>query len=223
MPFFDRERPRNDEDEELDDEFGGLPASGRWLGGVVPVEEFVGRNDSGAVAIRRIVAYPEGFELEVVAWLRARRRGRGRRFGPQIDLTPFAFGRNDDELSDDLVRFGIEFPDGAKVTNLDDTWRVSPDATEPMHGLESRAGSGSELEQSQEFYVWPLPGAGTVRFVCEWPGVGLGESSLELDGALFEDAASRARPVWADDPGVSHLTRHSTARFMAQRHGIDDA
>src|SRR5207249_4346339 len=73
-------------------------------------------------------------------------------------------------LPDDFLRFGIEFPDGARVTNIGGpSLGMSPDATEPLHGLESHSGGGSDVRYEQEFSAWPIPDEGALAFVCEWP------------------------------------------------------
>jgi hypothetical protein len=183
-----------------------------WTGGVVSFEAVIGRSDNAAIAVRRIVAFQDGFELELVAWVRRpspqRRPGR---FPNEILLAvhgPFGLHDNDGNLIDALVRFGVQFPDGAKVTNLVDNWAPSPDATEPMHGLESQSGSGSDGQATQEFWVWPLPDDGDIALVCEWPAHGIPESSVMLDGDVLRDAAARSRPVWTDEPTASHFSRH---------------
>ena len=69
MPFFERpEPPPEDEDIEDDDDFDVLDETNRYLGGVVPLELLLARSDSAAVAIRGVVAYPDGFELSVVTF-----------------------------------------------------------------------------------------------------------------------------------------------------------
>ena len=77
-----------------------------------------------------------------------------------------------------------------------------------MHGLESRGGSGSDDEATQDFWVWPLPEAGDITLVCEWPAYGIPESSAKLEGQFLRDAASRSRPVWTDEPTSTHLSHH---------------
>jgi hypothetical protein len=85
-------------------------------------------------------------------------------------------------LPDEFFRFGIEFPDGARVSNLDRApWELSPDATEPQHGMSSSSGGGSDSEYSQEWWAWPVPDAGVIAFVCEWPAYGISETRGEVD------------------------------------------
>lgn len=50
---------------------------GRWLGGVVAVEEIIGASEQAAIGVRRIVAYRDGFQLDVVARIRSPSGGAG--------------------------------------------------------------------------------------------------------------------------------------------------
>jgi len=38
-----------------------------------------------------------------------------------------------------------------------------------------------------------------MRFVCEWPAVGIAESEVLLDAQVILDAASKAVAIWEDD------------------------
>ena len=53
---------------------------GRWLGGVVAVEEIIGASEQAAIGVRRIVAYRDGFQLDAVARIRRPERRCRRRF-----------------------------------------------------------------------------------------------------------------------------------------------
>ncbi len=168
------------------------------------VEEIIGRSDDAAVAVRRITAFDDGFQLDLVAWLRRQARGRRRRrFHREILLSahgPFDVRDDDGGVVAELVRFGVQFPDGAEATNLGGAWMPSHDATEPMHGLESRGGSSSDSETEQTFWIWPIPKEGGVDLVCEWPAHNIVESRLTIDGDSLRAAASRSVPVWSDEP-----------------------
>lgn len=90
--------------------------------------------------------------------------------------------------------------DGGKATNIGSE-RNWPDATDPAHGMQTHSGSSSSGEAEQRFSVWPVPAAGDIVFVCEWPAHGIAESRLTLDGDQLRAAAARARPVWPDEGG----------------------
>lgn len=232
MGFFDLPPPEEDENDGLDelDDY----SEGRWLAGVVPVEEFIGRSDQAAVAARKIVALPDGFEVEIAAWLRQPPR-RQARFGPfhrEIILAahgPYQMRNESGAIIDEFVRFGVQFPDGGRATNLDrgPGW---PDATEPMHGMETRGGSSSRGEAEQQFWIWPVPLAGDITLVCEWPAYGIEESRLTIDGDELRAAAARARPVWPGEPaapqasgGRGHASSFRRSRMAARRAAVTAA
>jgi hypothetical protein len=49
-----------------------------------------------------------------------------------------------------------------------------------------------------DLWVWPLPPAGPLAFVCEWPARQVGESRVELDARSVRQAAERAVTLWPD-------------------------
>jgi len=196
MGFFDVPAP---EPEDRDERSEVSPDGGRWLLGTLVIDEFVGWSDQAAVAVRDICMLPDSFDVEVTAWLR--RPARGRRPAPHVNLGGGRWEcRNDDgSLRDEFVRFGVQFPDGARVTNVDLRHRW-PDATEPAHGLTSSGGSTSPFHAHRRFTVWPVPAAGDIVFVCAWPAYGIAESRLTIGGDDLRSAAARSRPVWPDEP-----------------------
>jgi len=177
------------------------------LAGVVPVELVLGRSESTAVLLTGVRAFPVGLGMK----LGVRVRGRiGRRDlhaqvfdGPYTDATDAAWqaGR---------LKWGFELADGRRVTNVDvnplmeqpnqdhhrphdaDDW-----AWEPDHPVLSGGGGGGSLRSSnRDYWLWPLPPAGRLRVVCQWPARGIELSVHDLDAAPFLQAAERAEPVW---------------------------
>src|ERR1700722_6789236 len=199
MGFFEIPPRRDDEQEPPEEE--ELPEP-RWLGGALALEELIAVSEQAAIGVRGIVAYRDGFRLELLAWLRQPPPRRLRWMpGGHIMLDGhhhFGLWQEDGTVSPSFVRFGIQFADGGRVTNVDDAldW---PDATEPMHGLESRGGSSSDTQADQEDWVWPVPEAGDLDLVCEWPAYGTRESRLTVNGDDLRAAAARARLIWPDD------------------------
>lgn len=47
-----------------------------------------------------------------------------------------------------------------------------------------------------DYWIWPLPEAGTIRVSCEWPLVGIPLSTVEVDGAAIVEAAAHTVPLW---------------------------
>jgi hypothetical protein len=192
-----------------------------FLGGVVPLELLIARSATAAVAVRSIVAYPDGFEFVLSAWMRrpVRQRRRGRMYRPLL-IDPMDLD-GDGEIPDEFLRFGFEFPDGARVTNVDaGPWEMSPDATEPMHGMESHSGGGSDSHYEQTFWAWPIPSLGKLTIVCEWPAHNIVETRVEVESSLIGDAAARAVPVW---PDMTDRATHQTRWQMFRAVRRDDA
>jgi hypothetical protein len=83
------------------------------LGGVVALGLVVARSDNAAVTIDSAMIYPTGLEFTVdIRW----RGGYGRVF--QRGVQWYSEPNRGGELPDELVRFGIQFPDGSKATTL---------------------------------------------------------------------------------------------------------
>jgi hypothetical protein len=183
------------------------------LGAVVPLELLLARSDKAAVVIGSATAYPSGVEFTVDV-----------RHLPEEEADPRAAWRGPPwhypysqggELPDELLRLGIEFADGAKVTTLQpglpspDVWRADEPLTGPV--LIAHGGSGGTGRWTQIFWLWPLPPDAPLSFVCEWPAVGIGLSRADVDGALLREAASRSQRLWDEDAGSDAQRAWTTA------------
>jgi len=116
-----------------------------------------------------------------------------------LDAEPFA---------DALLRFGVEFADGRKVTNLDMYPFVPEDLSADQPVLVEGGGVGSEGGRlgrgafwDLELVVQPLPPPGPLTFVCAWPARGIPEVRAEIDAGLILGAAAAARPYFASRVG----------------------
>lgn len=171
-----------------------------WLGappgtlpGVVPIERVVARGDDVAVCVRRIAAFPEGFEFDLVTMADR----------DDVDLDPFFLharaGRAPGGgLPDTMLRFGFEFPDGSRVTNLTGEHFASRSA--PTHPVMTQGGGGGGGgDWTFTHFVWPLPGEGTLTIVTEWPAYGIPLTRDEIDTGPIVEAASRAQVVFSQD------------------------
>ncbi len=223
MGFFDLPdlEPGDDElDAEEEDDHGyegRRPAA--WMPGVVPVELVVARSDEAAVVLSRISAFPDGFEFTVNSYLR-RSVKRNRRGHPHHPMMWHGMVDPGKPVPDEILRFGVAWPDGGRATNLGGWGRNERDATEPAHGLETHSGGGSDREYSQQYWAWPLPTSGPLRFVVAWPAFGIEETTASVDGEILVEAASRAQPVWPEDVGkTSHVSRAAVVRTMRAHDG----
>jgi hypothetical protein len=172
-----------------------------WLGpphnvlpGIAPVELIITRTKETVVAIPGIQAYPAGFNLTLSLRLRTL-SAREQQVPYQLGFAAF----EGDALPDEFLRFGVQFADGRKTTNLD---RLPDDLEGQAPGrpvLHQHSAGGGDWAWDMEYWVWPLPPAGPLVFVCAWPSRGIAESRAEVDAGVILDAAGRAVTLWPDD------------------------
>lgn len=162
---------------------------------VLPVERVLAQTADVAVTIAALHVYPAGLELELVTFARPDAdEATGDGFDPML----FHHHRPRGELSDDVLRIGVQFADGRKATNLTPGWSPSP----PEDGglvLRPGGGGGGGDRYSQSFWLWPLPAEGPVTIVCEWPARGIPVTRSDIDGDAVRAAAGRAQVVFPDD------------------------
>lgn len=167
------------------------------LGVSVPLRRVLFRNDELAVALLGVVAYSNGIELQVVI----RRRQQAEDPDPML----FHMRRRHNqtgELAPEVLRFGIEYPDGRKATNLGNPFPFGNDEpTEPV--LMERGGGGGGRSWNFGYWLWPLPPPGPLRVVIEWPVENVPLTDVELDGAMLAAAAADVDVLWPDDDGPS--------------------
>ncbi|MEV4197904.1 hypothetical protein [Micromonospora globbae] len=164
------------------------------LPGSVPQEFLLAHTPEAAVAVSSLLAFPTGFQCTLVAVLRRERFGRA--FDPTLQRELWRL--RDEPLPEEFLRFGVQFPDGRVATNL--ARGPFPQVTLPAGPvLLPDSGSGSDRRYDMSFWVWPLPPAGQVTFVCQWPIFGIPESRATVDAQLILDAAGRAIDLWPHD------------------------
>ncbi len=168
------------------------------LPAVVPAELVLARTDETVVAVTGLRAYPTGILFTLSVRLRNISDRERVRFA-----SLFGYGVPEGEpLPDELLRFGVQFADGAKATNLD---RRSPGGDGEPEGPvlleQGGSGYGTHAWEADE-WVWPLPPPGPLAFVCEWPARAIPESRVEIDAGLVLEAAGRAVPIWPDQDAL---------------------
>ena len=163
------------------------------LPGIVPIDTLhFDRSEQAAVAIIGIAAYARGFEFFLA------RRIRPGTPGLDEDPTPEMRRRSRGELEDFPI--SVQFSDGR--TAISGRPRGDFEPTGPI--LQSRGGGGSSHSQLFQWWVWPLPPAGPLEFICQWPVYGIGETRIGIDGQLILDAARSSVQLWPeDDPDVA--------------------
>jgi hypothetical protein len=195
--------PEPPEPEEFDEpEWYGPPR--HVLGAAVPLRLMLVRTDELVIAIIEATAYPNGFEFKLV--VRSKQRPSDPYESP-FDLGHPAMWRHHGrmtetgELPPELFRFGIEFADGSKATTLGGH-PFGEDAEREPKGpvLIERGGGGGNGNWDQSYWVWPLPPAGPLAFVCEWPAKGISLTRHEIDAKVIRTTAEQTEVLW-EDPG----------------------
>ena len=167
------------------------------IGKTIALNLVIGRSDKAALWIPALTASVDGFELD----LELRHNLDDEEF-----VHPFFFHHprrrrrsSEGGVDPELVRFGIQFSDGRKATNIDGripTRTAGEDQPPEGPALMPRGGGGGEGRWRQDFWVTPLPPAGSLAFVCEWPIAAIPETRSEIDSALVREAAAEAVLLW---------------------------
>jgi len=196
MSFFKPPAPRPTPAEPAALPWLGLPDNA--IGAPVAVRLVLARTEQAAVLLNGLVAYSTGVELELAV--------RRRTYPPEHDhwarMPPEVHRLPSGALPDDVLRFGIEFSDGRRVTTLDPfpDFDVRTGVPPDRPVLIPQGGGGDGRRWDQRYWLWPLPPSGPLAFVCEWPGEGIGLTRVEMDAQLVLDAAGRAEVLWPGEP-----------------------
>jgi hypothetical protein len=155
--------------------------------GVLAGDDFLlARNADTAVAVTGLTAFPTGFQFEISVVLRE----------PDRTFTMHRFAHRD-ATDGTFLRLGLQFADGTVATNLGHNPLAFADTAEPTGPLLlEHGGGGGGRRYDQKYWVWPLPPAGSLTFVCAWPARDIPESRHEVDADRIREAAGRARYVW---------------------------
>jgi hypothetical protein len=152
------------------------------LGGVIA------RNDRVVVGVGGGLAYTTGFELSFYVF--------SLKEHPEtepFDREAMASG----ELTPEVLRVGLEYADGSKLMSTnprrwgDDDGEVDEDRPT----MSPKRGSGWHREWQHVFWCWPLPPAGLLQLICEWPAMEIGLARMDADARLILDAAAHAQRI----------------------------
>ena len=155
------------------------------LGVAPPIAPVLATSSSTVVAVDRILAYPDGFELYITVRTReppqAERERAGRTTWPADGP---GFGPS--------LRFGLEFADGraAYLIHLREPSSAQGVTFLPL------SGTGTAGRFDQRFWVEPLPPPGLLGLVVDWPPQGIPETRVNVSADAILDAASRAVRLW---------------------------
>jgi disulfide bond formation protein DsbB len=93
---------------------------------------------------------------------------------------------------------GLQLADGRRAANF--TTRPAPaeDTGPPGLVLSTRGMGGGLRHREWSYWVWPLPPAGQVTFVCEWATADIPEAHASLDAQSILDAAGQSVQLWPE-------------------------
>ena len=160
----------------------------------MPIDTLLlGRTGQVAVAVTGLSAFSAGIEI----FLTARIRPGACHPGEHLPGGP-----GDLAAARRSFRFGLQFSDGSKAAG-------SPGGGRPGRGSEPgrgrsctrSPGGGGPHSFVSRWWTWPLPPAGPLEFVCEWPAFGIAESRAGIDAQLVLDAARRSVRLWPENEG----------------------
>ena len=164
---------------------GTLPAA-------LPSERVLASNARVAVCLSGMSVYPTGFEIDLLV-LAAEDVG-----ADMHDIFHRVRRRTEsEEIPPDLLRFGVQFADGSKTTNLSGFHAGDGPPSGPV--MVPRGGSGGGDSWRQTVWVWPLPPPGAVSVVVEWPAFDIPFTREQIDAQEILDAAARAQVLFPDE------------------------
>ncbi len=165
------------------------------LPGIVPLDTLVlARTSQVAVAVTGLSAFSAGIEIFLTARIRP---STGH---PEEHLPG---GPRDLAASRRSFRFGLQFSDGGKAAGGPGAGRPDRDSEPEPAGpvLYPFAGGGGPFSFVSRWWTWPLPPAGPLEFVCEWPVFGIAESRASVDAQAILDAAQLSIRLWPENEG----------------------
>jgi hypothetical protein len=173
------------------------------LPGIAPAALTIARTEETVAALAGMRGYPTGFSFT----LSLRLRNVSPREKQQLWPFPEPSGsRIGEPLPGKFLRFGVQFADCRKATNLDRP-AYSPEGQESNRPMliegPGTAGEADGWVWDMDYGVTPLPPSGPVAFVCAWPGRGIMESRAEIDAGSILDAAGGAVTFWANGGSCS--------------------
>jgi hypothetical protein len=164
------------------------------LPGIVSIGTLLlGRTDEVAVALTGMSAFSAGIEIFLTARIRLSASHPGEHLSG---------GPGDLAAARRSFRLGLQYSDGVKVTGSGSgSGRPDRDSEPAGPVLYQFAGGGGPRSFVSRWWTWPLPPAGPLEVVCEWPAFGIAESRAVIDGQLILDAAGRSVRLWPENEG----------------------
>src|SRR3954451_3979970 len=166
----------------------------------LPFSAVLGRTDETAVFVSGFRVYTTGFAFTLSVRLRSEPR-QGEHFH-ELLFGGYGVAEPAGNLDERLL-LGVEYADGRTATSLTSDrpprFEADPAQTDELL-LRMGSGGGGGRSYDHELWLCPLPPAGPVIFVCRWPGFGITENQIELDGRQIVAAAERVQTLWPWEP-----------------------
>ncbi|NAZ80506.1 hypothetical protein GTR02_01570 [Kineococcus sp. R8] len=174
----------------------------------VPVDVVIGRSEAVVVFLSGFRVVPTGVSLRLSVRLRD---GQDAEAQQQVvrDVFDDAWTRTTPAgTATSRLTWWLEFSDGRTASGVDAALREElhavaartgaprPEPSRPVLVGGAGAGVGGSLSVDRDFWLWPLPPAGTLRVHCAWPALGVAPSTVDLDADVLREAASHARRLW---------------------------
>jgi len=169
------------------------------FGELVDMRPVVISGPKGVVRLGPVLAFSNGFQIQLAVRLREF----------DMDTDPFghrAWGRyamKGQELPDDLLRIGVQFADGSKVTSLDQFQRMinrtaARDPFEqPIGPVMVPTGGGSGGLWDMGYWVWPVPPPeGNLEVVLEWAANEIPVTRVPLSANAVVEASQASKALW---------------------------
>jgi hypothetical protein len=165
------------------------------IGASVPLRLVLVRTPMLAIALLEAVAYSTGFTLRLSVRIHPDADGlEPRELMSQLHGMPRGSG-------DDRLRFGIQFSDGRKATNLGP--RLPPPDEPPDIRLTPHGGGGGGgLSWQIGYWIYPLPPPGPLTLAIAWPAQDVGEETYSVDASPIIEAAAGSAVLWEDNRPV---------------------
>lgn len=160
-------------------------------GVVVPLNRLLARSREVAVMLLSATVFSTGFELTGAVRTRERIGALHESFVMHHRRPKSA------ELHPGFLRFGLEFADGRRATNLGypaSAFQRDADPSQPV--LVPRGSGGGDRRWDGKWWVWPLPPAGPLTVVCEWPAYGIALTRHEFDAGMLLEASAHVERLW---------------------------
>ncbi|MFG6501907.1 hypothetical protein [Microbacterium sp. P05] len=163
-----------------------------------PAVERLASTEHVSIALVGAAVYSDGVELQIERRLR---RGDLDAEEWQKLAGPFMEHWHSGASPAARLRYGVVLGNAEKILD-GPPFGPGGDATTPPadFSLVRRGGGGGGDNHSyaanDQLWLWPIPPAGTLELVLQWPAMGIGETHAFLDATSFRELAQQAQPFW---------------------------